>query len=52
MVNTTGKWSFKSIAQTILIGFSAEFLYVKILALGRGVSSLDVLPTEIIGKQQ
>ena len=54
MANTTGKWSFNSIAQTILIGFSAEFLYVKILALGRGVSSLDfyVLPTEIIGKQQ
>ena len=39
MVNTTGKWSFNSIAQTILIGFSTEFLYVKILALGRGVSS-------------
>ena len=29
-------WSFYSIVQTILIGFSTEFLYVKILALGRG----------------
>ena len=30
---------FNSIVPTILIGFSTEFLYVKILALGRGVSS-------------
>ena len=35
IVNTTG-WSFYSIVQTILIGFSTEVLYVKILALGRG----------------
>ena len=35
IVNTTG-WSFYSIVHTILIGFSTKFLYVKILALGRG----------------
>ena len=35
VVNTTG-WSFHSIVQKISIGFSTEFLYVKILALGRG----------------
>ena len=39
IVNATGKWSFYTIVQTILIGFSTDFLYFKILALGRGISS-------------
>ena len=28
IINTTGSWSFYSIVQAILIGFSTEFLYV------------------------
>ena len=39
MVNTTGEWGFYSIVQIILIAFSTDFLFVKIFALGRGVSS-------------
>ena len=39
IVNATGKWSFYPIVQTILIGFLTDFLYVKILVLGRGISS-------------
>ena len=39
IVNTTGQWSSYSIVQIILIGFSTNFLYVKILALGCAVST-------------
>ena len=37
IINTSGEWSFYSIVQIILIGFSTDFLYVEIFALGRGV---------------
>ena len=39
VVNTTGEWGFHSIVQIIFIGFSTDFLFVKIFALSRGVSS-------------
>ena len=39
IINTSGEWSFYSIVQIILIGFSTDFLYVEIFALGRGVYS-------------
>ena len=39
VINTSGEWSFYSIVQIILIGFSTDFLYVEIFALGRGVYS-------------
>ena len=39
IINTSGEWSFYSIVHIILIGFSTDFLYVEIFALGRGVYS-------------
>ena len=39
VVNTISEWGFYSILQIILITFSTDFLFVKIFALDRGVSS-------------
>ena len=47
IVNATGKWSFYSIVQTILIGFSTDFLYVKIFSARPKISPVHILPNAV-----